>query len=151
MEQEGSQQQEDPRRRNNLRWVYMQKFSSVWVPKQFEKELKMADDKNKTTIWALILSLLALITTFQQNYYNNQLVVTPKEIIGLYCHDQPLNDPPPFLSGFISGVFNAGCSFANNVLHQTFKNDLMKISNSVNFHFNFYFSTLTLGNLKRRA
>ena len=42
------------------------------VPKyrRFEKELKMA-----------------LTTIFQQNYQNNQLVVTPSEMVGLYCRD----------------------------------------------------------------
>ena len=45
----------------------------------------MAGDKNKNAIWALLLSLLALITTFQQKYNNNQLVVTPNEMVGLYC------------------------------------------------------------------
>ena len=56
----------------------------------FEKELKMAGDKNKHTIWALLLSLLALTTSFQQNYHvdNNQLVVlAPNEMVGLYCRD----------------------------------------------------------------
>ena len=59
------------------------------VPKYrtFEKELKMAGDKNKHTIWALLLSLLALTTSFQQNYHNNQLVVTPNETVSLYCRD----------------------------------------------------------------
>ena len=49
----------------------------------------MAGDKNKHTIWALLLSFLALTTTFQQNYHNSQLVVTPNEIkiVGLYCCD----------------------------------------------------------------
>ena len=28
----------------------------------------MADGKNKNAIWALLLSLVALLTTFQQNY-----------------------------------------------------------------------------------
>ena len=53
----------------------------------FEKEFKMAGDKNKHTVGGLLLSLLALITitTFQQNYHNNQLVVTPNEMVGLYC------------------------------------------------------------------
>ena len=46
----------------------------------------MAGDKDKHTIWALLLSLLTLTTTFQQNYHNyNQLVVTPNEMVGLYC------------------------------------------------------------------
>ena len=61
------------------------------VPKYriFEKEFKMAGEKNKHTIWALLLSLLALTTSFQQNYHgdNNQLVVTPNEMVGLYCRD----------------------------------------------------------------
>ena len=47
----------------------------------------MAGDKNKHTIWALLLSLLASTTTFQQNYHNNQLVATPNEMVGLYCRD----------------------------------------------------------------
>ena len=40
------------------------------VPKyrMFEKELKMAGDRNKHSIWALLLSLLALTTSFQQNH-----------------------------------------------------------------------------------
>ena len=61
----------------------------------------MTGDKNKNAIWALLLSLLAIITTFQQNYHNDQLscMVTPNEMVGLYCRDQPLNDPPPFLRG----------------------------------------------------
>ena len=44
------------------------------VPKcrMFEKKLKM-----EGTIWALLLSLLALRTSFQENNHNNQLVVTP--------------------------------------------------------------------------
>ena len=71
-----------PKRRLHCRLV---------VPKygMFEKELKMAGDKNKHTIWALLLSLLALTTTytFQQNYHNNQVVVTPNEVVGLYCRD----------------------------------------------------------------
>ena len=59
------------------------------VPKyrMFEKELKVAGHKNEHTILALLLSLLALTTSFQQNYHNNQLVVTPNEMIGLYCRD----------------------------------------------------------------
>ena len=59
------------------------------VPKcrMFEKEFKMAGVKNKRTIWTLMLSLLALTTFFQQNYHNNQLVVTPNEMVGLYYRD----------------------------------------------------------------
>ena len=59
----------------------------VHKSRMFEKELNMAGDKNKHTIWALLLSLLALATTFQQNYHNNQLVATPNEMVGLYCRD----------------------------------------------------------------
>ena len=59
----------------------------------------MAGENNKNAIWALLLSLLALITTFQQYYYNYQLVVTPNEMVGFYCRDYPLNGPPPVLSG----------------------------------------------------
>ena len=49
----------------------MQKFWSVWT--QVEKELKIADDI--------------------------QLVVTSNKMVGLYCRDYSLNDPPLFLSG----------------------------------------------------
>ena len=45
----------------------------------------MPGDKNKHTIWALLLSLLVLTTIFQKNYHNNQLVVTPYEMVDLYC------------------------------------------------------------------
>ena len=58
----------------------------------------MAGNKDKNAMWALLLSLLALTTTFQQN----QLVVTTNEIVGVYCRDEPLNDPPPLLSGLIA-------------------------------------------------
>ena len=45
------------------------------------KSLKMAGGKNKQNAsWAHLLSLLELLTTFQQNYDNNQLVVTPNEM-----------------------------------------------------------------------
>ena len=42
----------------------------------------------------------ALTTTFQQNYHNNQLMVTPNEMVGLHCHDKPLNALPPIFIGF---------------------------------------------------
>ena len=35
----------------------------------------------------------------QQNYHYSQLVVAPNEMVGLYCYDYPMNDPPPHLSG----------------------------------------------------
>ena len=45
------------------------------------ESLKMAGGKNKQNAsWALLLSLLELLTTFQQNYDNNQLVVMPNEM-----------------------------------------------------------------------
>ena len=59
----------------------------------------MAGENNKNAIWTLLLSLLALITTFQQYYHNYQRVVTPNEMVGFYCRDYPLNGPPPFLFG----------------------------------------------------
>ena len=52
--------------------------------RRLEKELKLAGDKNKNAIWALLLSLLALITTFQKNYHNYQLVPTPNEMAGRF-------------------------------------------------------------------
>ena len=53
-----------------------------WIQKEL-KSLKMAGGKKKKkkySSWALLLSLLELITTFQQNYDNNQLVVIPDEM-----------------------------------------------------------------------
>ena len=82
--------QEDPRRRINFTLGLHAEIlvRVVHTYRMFEKEFKMAGDKDKHTIWALLLSLLALTTTFQQNYYNyNQLVVTPNEMVGLYCRD----------------------------------------------------------------
>ena len=80
---------EDPRRRNNFTLGLHAQISVRVVPKKrrFEKELKMTGDKNKNCNLVLLLSLLALITTFQQNYHNYQLVVRPNEVVGLYCRD----------------------------------------------------------------
>ena len=53
-----------------------------WIQKEL-KSLKMAGGKKKkkkNSSWALLLSSLELITTFQQNYDNNQLVVIPDEM-----------------------------------------------------------------------
>ena len=36
------------------------------------------NNQKKTASWALLLSLLELITTFQQNYDNNRFVVMPR-------------------------------------------------------------------------
>ena len=65
--------EEDPRRRNNCTLGFHAEISVRVVSKKrrFETELKMAGDKNKNTIWAPLLSLLGLISTFQQNYHNN--------------------------------------------------------------------------------
>lgn len=76
-------------------------FSGSWYTRrnsgpsgtQVEKELKMA------AIWAPLFSLPTLITTLQQNCHNDQLVVTPNDLFGLYCCDYPLNEPSSFLSG----------------------------------------------------
>ena len=80
---------EDAKRRNNLTLGLHAEISVRVVLKQrrLKKELKMAADKNKNVIWALLLCLLACITSFQQNYHNNQLVVTPTEVVGLFCRD----------------------------------------------------------------
>ena len=40
----------------------------------------MAEDKSKHVVWALPLSLRALIITFLQSYDNNTLVVTLNEM-----------------------------------------------------------------------
>ena len=53
---------------------------------QVEKELKIESDKNKSAVWALVLSLLTFITTsFQQNCHINQLMVTTDEMVGSAC------------------------------------------------------------------
>ena len=68
--------EEDPSTRKILeggtafRWVYMQKFRSVWY--QVEKDLELREGiqnngRQKQAIWTLLPSLLALITTFQQS------------------------------------------------------------------------------------
>lgn len=44
----------------------------------------MVADNNNNLIWTLLLSLLALVTTFQQKNHNYQLVVAPNEMGGLY-------------------------------------------------------------------
>ena len=69
-----------------FRWVTsMQKLRSVWCP-EVEKELKIERDKNKSAVWALVLPLLAFITTgFQQNCHINQLMVTTDEMFGFGC------------------------------------------------------------------
>lgn len=74
-----------PRRRAEQRSVaFTSRSFGPWSAKA-ERELKKAGEKNKNAIWAVWLSLLTLITTFRQNYNNNQLVVTPNEMVGLYC------------------------------------------------------------------
>ena len=47
----------------------------------------MAGEKDKNVIWALLLSLLASTSTFQQNYQNNQLLATLDEMVGFYCRE----------------------------------------------------------------
>ena len=67
-------------------WVCMQTLRNFGpFGDQVKGELNMMGDHNKNVIWTLLLSLLALVTTFQQKYHNYQLVVTLNEIVGLYC------------------------------------------------------------------
>ena len=79
----------------------MQKIRSVWYQEESDRELREriqnSGEKKKQKCDLEPSALLALITTFQQNYRNYQLAVTPKKV-GLYCR-VPLNDPLPFLSG----------------------------------------------------
>ena len=58
----------------------------------------LCTDNTKPSISA---SLLALTTTFhaQQQLAVHQFIVTPNEMFGLYCRDNPLNDPLSFLPG----------------------------------------------------
>ena len=89
MEGGRSKYREDPRRRINFTLGLHAEILVRVVHKyrMFKKELKMMGDKNKHTIGALLLSLLELTTNFQQNYHNNQLVVTPNEMVSLYCRN----------------------------------------------------------------
>ena len=77
----------------------MQKFRSVWLPSR--KELKMAGEYDKKAIWALLLSILAWITTFKQNYQNYQLVVTPNEMVGLYWRALAIERPATIFVWFV--------------------------------------------------
>ena len=64
-------------------WVTCRNFGPCGY--QVEKKLKMAGINHKPANWAFLISLLALVTMFQQNYHNHQMVATPTEIVGLYC------------------------------------------------------------------
>ena len=56
----------------------------VLKSRRIETVLKIAGNQNKNTIWAFLLySLVLVITIFQQNYHNDQLVAKPNEMIGL--------------------------------------------------------------------
>ena len=72
---------------------------------QVKEKLKNASDNNEHAIWALLLSLLALITTFQQQ---------PNETVGLHCSDYPQNGQPPFLFGLF---LELGSSMQKQSLH----------------------------------
>ena len=67
---------------------------------QVKNELKTAGDKNKNAIWALLL-LLALTTTFLQNYHNTQVLVTPNEMVGLL---------PSVTTKLLAAIFFSGLS-----------------------------------------
>ena len=63
--------------------------------------------EKKNAIWALLLSLLALIITFQQNYHNNQLLIKPNEMVGLFLPLLPTERTPAILSALflVQGSF----------------------------------------------
>ena len=71
-------------------WVYMQKFSSVW--RSNREGIKHGGRKPQKYN-------LGLSAPFTGVDHNNQLVVTPNEMVGHYCRDYPLNDPQLFFSG----------------------------------------------------
>ena len=102
MEEGRSQHRKIPQGGTSLRWVYMQKLRSEWCAnvEDVREGIKNGERQKQTYIlWALLLSFLASTTIFRQNYNKNQLVVTPNEMVGLYCCDQPLKDLLLFLSG----------------------------------------------------
>ena len=84
---------------NNFTLGLHEEISVRIVPKdrRFENDwgIENGGRQKKHTIWALLLSLLALTTNFQQNYHNNQLVVTPNEMVGLYCRNRWLATERP--------------------------------------------------------
>ena len=67
-----------------------EKFSSVWCSSR--ERIKHGGRKPQK----YNLGPSALFTGVN---HNNQLVVTPNEMVGHYCRDYPLNDPQPFFSG----------------------------------------------------
>ena len=80
--------EEDPCTRKILEGETTFRYSPCRAEEEKDPEgIKKAGDKNKNAIWALLLSLPELVTTFQRNYYNNQLKVTPKKMTGVYCRD----------------------------------------------------------------
>ena len=64
----------------------MQKFRSVWCP-EVEKDREGIKNCGRQKQKYNLLSLLALIITFHHNSHNNQIVVTPNEMVGLYYRD----------------------------------------------------------------
>ena len=74
----------------------MQTFGSCGD--QVERKPKMAGDQNEKAIWAFVLSLLVLITTLQQNYYNKSAHGSAKRNGRPLLRGYPLNDPPQSLS-----------------------------------------------------
>ena len=126
MEGGRSQYQEDPRGWDNFRWVYMQRFWSVWCPGKepwyteiHKKGSKSTNHKpwnfelvevncsflRGTLRWltaakkckgnlAFELQNLRVFEKRSNTYIlaelsrnNNQLVITPKEMVGFYCRD----------------------------------------------------------------
>ena len=81
-----SWKEEDPRRRKNFTLGLHAEISVHVVPKKKRFEEEPQNQKCNSGPSALFTRLV-LITTFQQNYHNNQLVVTPNKTISLYCHD----------------------------------------------------------------
>jgi len=80
----------------------------VWCPSR--EGINDGERQNKNSIFSGPSALfLALIATFQQNYHNNQLLVTPNEMFGLYCSDNPLL----FLSDLSPLTTHFSCNFAD--------------------------------------
>ena len=61
--------------KTTLCWVYMQKFQSMW--------LKEEPQKQKYNLGPSALS--TSINNSQQNYHSNRLVVTPNKILWIAC------------------------------------------------------------------
>ena len=85
----------------------MQKSLSALCPsgEEIKDGGRLAGESEKNTIWALLLSLLKLITNFWQNYYNSQFLVTPNEMASLLLPWLASKRPAAILVWFVPSTW----------------------------------------------